>query len=87
LNWYTGEDKAKSVREVVIEVAQPQPVDSKFGMLMLGTKYHMLRANIWVAGFFRLESDRGPYLLIRADGHAGRLKNQPFRVALTASTA
>lgn len=81
MNWYAAEDKAKSVREVVVEVPQPRPVDSKFGTLMLGTKYHMLRANAWVTGFFRLESDPGPYLMLRADGHADRLKNQPFRVA------
>ncbi len=81
MNWYTAEDKAKSVREVVLEVTQAHPVESKFGMLMLGTKYHMLQANVWVTGFFRLDSDPGPYLMLRADGHAGRLKNQPFRVA------
>lgn len=81
MNWYAAEDKAKSVREVVVEVPQPRPVDSKFGMLMLGSKYHMLRANVWVTGFFRLESDPGPYLMLRADGQASRLKNQPFRVA------
>ena len=69
------------MREVVVEVPSPRPVDSKFGMLMLGTKYHMLRANISVTGFFPLESDPGPYLMLRADGHAGRLKNQLFRVA------
>lgn len=81
MNWYAAEDKTKSVREIVIEVTDPRPVDSRFGMLILGAKYHLLRANVWVTGFFRLESDPGPYLMLRADGHAGRLKSQPFRVA------
>ena len=35
MNWYTAEDKAESVREVVLEVPQPNPIESKFGMLML----------------------------------------------------
>ncbi|KPA13116.1 hypothetical protein MHK_006675 [Candidatus Magnetomorum sp. HK-1] len=82
MNYYTAEDKYKSVREVVLDVTNPSPVDSKFGMMMLGSNYHMLRSNVWVTGFFRLDSDPGPYLMLRADGgYCDKLKNQPFRVA------
>ena len=81
MNWYYSEDKPKSVREVVIDVRTPSPVKSKFGMLMLGSKYHILRSNVWVAGYFRLDGDPGPFLLIRADRHADELKSQAFRVA------
>ena len=47
LNWYQGENKSKSVKEVVLNVMNPDPVESKFGMMMLGSKYHMLRSNFW----------------------------------------
>jgi len=81
MNWYYAQDEPRSVHEVVLEATEPRPVDSKFGMLFLGGKYHVLRSSPWVTGFFRLESDPGPYLLVRADGYADPLKNQPFRVA------
>lgn len=80
MTWYAALDDSKSVREVVIDEPQPLPVASEFGMVMLGAKYQMLRANIWVTGFFRLEDRPGPYLLLRADGHVARLKGQPLRV-------
>lgn len=81
MNWYQGEDKPKSVHEVVLDVTDPKPVTSKFGMMILGSKYHILRSNVWVTGYFRMDNDPGPYLLLRADGYASKLKNQPFRVA------
>ena len=81
MDYYTAEDKSKSVREVVLDVTNPRPVDSKFGMMILGDKYHMLRSNVWVTGFFRMDCDPGPYLMLRADGYCDRLKDQPFRVA------
>ncbi|KPA13846.1 hypothetical protein MHK_005960 [Candidatus Magnetomorum sp. HK-1] len=81
MTYYTAEDKSKSVREVILDVINPNPVNSKFGMMMLGSKYHMLRSNVWVTGFFRLDSDPGPYLMLRSDGYCDKLKNQTFRVA------
>ena len=59
MNWYTAESRKLGVREVVLEVPDPQPIESKFGMLMLGDANHILRANVWTTGFFRLESDPG----------------------------
>lgn len=81
MNWYIAEDKRKSVHEVVIDVQNPQPQASKFGTLVLGTKYHPLRTLVWTIGFFRLENDHGPYLLVRADSTIDRLRAQQFRVA------
>ncbi len=81
MNWYQGEDKPKSVSEVVFDVTDPTPVEAKFGMMVLGGKYHMLRSNVWVAGYFRMDNDPGPYVLLRADGYTDKLKNQPFRAA------
>ena len=79
--WYAAEDQRRSVREVVVEATRPRPVGSRFGKLTLGEKYRTLMARFWAVGFFRLESDPGPYLLLRADGHTTRLRDQPFRVA------
>lgn len=79
--WYAAEDPRRSVREVVVEVNQPNPVDSKFGVLTLGEKYRSVMATLWAVSLFRLERDPGPYLVLRADGHTTRLKNRPFRVA------
>ena len=79
-SWYAAEDRRKSVREVVVEVTQPRPVESKFGVLMLGETYRTLMASFWAVGLFRLERDPGPHLLLRADGHTTRFRDQPFRV-------
>jgi len=81
MNWYQGEDKPKSVREIIIDVPSPKAVDPKFGMMFLGEKYHILRTNIWVTGYFRMDNEKGPFLLLRADDYTEKLKNQPFRVA------
>jgi len=81
MKWYSCQSAEKSVHEVVLAESNPQPVDSKFGMMMFGSKYQMLHQNVWAAGFFRMDGDSGPYLLVRADEYADRLKGQPFRVA------
>ncbi len=81
MNWYQSEDKSKSVREVVLDIKSPIAINPKFGMMMLGTKYHMLRSNVWIAGYFRIDGDPGPYLMVRADGHTEKLRNQSLRVA------
>lgn len=79
--WYAAQDRLRSVREVVLEVARPSPVESRFGVLMLGEKYRSVMASLWAVSFFRLDRDPGPYLLLRADGRTTRLRTQPFRVA------
>ena len=81
MNWYQAQDSSKSVRQVVIEVPEPKAVSPKFGMMMLGSKYHILRTNVWCAGYFRMDSDTGPYMLLRADGYASKLQGQQLRVA------
>lgn len=79
--FYTAEDHRKSVSQVVVEVTEPHPAPSKFGVLRLDAKYQTLMTNLWAVGLFRLAGDPGPYLLVRADGQTTRLKSQPFRVA------
>jgi hypothetical protein len=79
--WYASEDGRKSVRQAVVEMNKPSPVESKFGKLMLGENYRTLMTSFWAVGLFRLERDPGPHLLLRADGHTTRFRAQPFRVA------
>ena len=81
MTWYYGEDAPKSVTQVVFEVSNPQPIEPKFPELILGSKYHWLRTNEWVAGFFRMEGEKAPYLLLRADRHTQLLRGHLFRVA------
>jgi hypothetical protein len=79
--WYAAADQRRSVREIVVEVNRPRSVGSKFGVLMLGETYRSVMASLWAVSLVRLERDPGPYLLLRADGHTTRLRDQPFRVA------
>jgi len=79
--WFAAEDQHNNVREVVVEVTQPRPIESRFGKLMLGENYRTLMTSFWAIGLFRLERDPGPHLLLRADGHTTRFRNQPFRVS------
>jgi len=83
LTWYTAEDLEKNVSQVVLEANEPRPVSSKFGVLKLDAAYQTLMTNFWSTGFFRLDGDPGPYLLVRADGRTTALKGQPFRVAFS----
>lgn len=81
MKWYFAQNEQKNVREVVFNVPIPRPIESRFGMMFLGTKYHVLRSNVWVTGLFRMDNDPGPYLLLRADGYIDQLKNESLRVA------
>jgi len=81
MSWYLSENRRKSVRQVVISIEDQQPVNSKFETLWLMGKYDHLRQSRWTTGFFRLDGDPGPYLLVKANDYVTRLKGNPFRVA------
>lgn len=83
MNWYQVENAKKSVRQVVVEIPPGHEKDSKFGMMFFGSKYLQLMTSVWIAGFFRMDGDPGPYLLIRGDGAAGQLRGSPLRVAFS----
>jgi len=59
MNWYTAEDKAKSVREVVLEVPS-RTRSSPSSDADARTKYHMLRANVGlrVSSAWKVTRDR-----------------------------
>lgn len=79
--WYECEDIMKSVRQVVVTCDLPKPVASKFGTLFLVDKYEHLRESYWTTGFFRLDSDPGPYLLLKANSETATLKSARIRIA------
>ena len=81
VSWYRTESAAKSVRQVVIEIPPGLDMNSKFGMILLGVIYRDLMMNTWGLGFFRLDSDRGPFLMVRGDRVVNELRNCPMKVA------
>lgn len=48
---------------------------------MFAAKYFHLMASPWVCGFFRLDSEPGPFLLVRADAYAEAIAHSSLRVA------
>lgn len=81
MKWYQGEDKPKSVTQVVIDINALQPLESDFETLLLAGKYNVIKERIWTAGYFRLDSKPGPFLIIKADGYLDQLKNQRLRLS------
>lgn len=83
MNWYQAESTTKSVRQVVVEIPPGHETDSKFGMMFFGSKYLLLMRSTWIAGFFRMDGDPGPYMMVRGDNAAGKLRGSPLRVAFS----
>jgi hypothetical protein len=83
MNWYQAESTKTSVRQVVVEIPPGHEKDSKFGMMFFGSKYLQLMTSVWVAGFFRMDGDPGPYVLVRGDGAASQLRGSPLRIAFS----
>jgi hypothetical protein len=83
MEWYQVERTEKSVKQVVVEIPSGQEKDSIFGMLLFGAKFRHLMKSTWITGFFRLDGDPGPYLLVRGDDAARKLRGSPLLVAFT----
>lgn len=83
MTWYIASDERRKVRQVVIELPAGGARDSKFGSLGLAAKYENLLSQTWCAGYFRTDAEKGPFLLVRADGHVAKLKESPLRVAFS----
>lgn len=82
-NWYQTQDDQRRVRQIVAELPSGGSRDSEFANLGLAAKYQMLMTQKWVAGYFRTDTKKGPYLLVRADGHVQGLRDCPLRIAFT----
>lgn len=37
----------------------------------------------WCAGYFRIDSDQGPFLLVRGDWHVAKLRTRPLKAAFS----
>lgn len=81
IQWYQSTDTRKNVRQIVVEIPPAQDTQSQFGMMFFGAKYLQLMTNTWTTGFFRMDSDPGPFLLVRGDRAAGKLRGLPLRLA------
>jgi hypothetical protein len=82
MNWYRAESVQKNVTQVVLQAAHEQEVAPKFGTLLLTQKFMPLLTNTWATGFFYLDSDPGPFLMVRGDKVASRLKGSPVTAAI-----
>lgn len=67
-NWYLACDKSRGLRQVVLLSDPERMTDSRFGTFMFAPAYSELVDYPIVPGFFRLDGDPGPYLMLRTDG-------------------
>lgn len=67
-NWYLAHDKSRGLRQVVLFSDPDRKKASRFGTFFFASTYSDLVNNSIVTGFFRLDGDPGPYLMIRTDG-------------------
>ncbi len=83
-DWYLAKTPDGSVRQVVVSVPPSKTVASKFRIIRLEyDRFPMLASGTWCAGFFRLDGDPGPYLMLRVDDFIENVKEAPLAVALS----
>jgi hypothetical protein len=82
MKWYRAESTQKHVTQIVLcGSSAEQQAKSRFGILCLTTKFMPLLSNEWVTGFFYLDSDPGPFLLVRGDRVVSHLRGSPVTAA------
>lgn len=82
-NWYFAENKSKGLRQIVFDISEDMIKETKFGSLILAAKYRNLMEKGWATGFFRLEGDRGPFLLVRADDFAEEIRKSKIKLGIS----
>ena len=83
LHWYVASDVKKNVRQVVLEIPPSTLTKSRFATLILGAKYSSLLGSDWTTGFFRLDGDPGPFLLVRARNEHRTMESHATRLAFS----
>lgn len=83
MSWYFARDPQRRARQIVIHLPPAKDEPSKFGSLALAGQYEHLLSKSWCAGYFRLDSDPGPFLLVRCDKAVELLRTCPLRVAIS----
>ena len=81
MNWYRETSEQKNVTQIVLQAGLDLQESPKFGSLVLSSKFMPLLANTWVTGFFYLDSDPGPFIMVRADEVAHKLKGSAVTAA------
>ncbi|MBK6504534.1 MAG: hypothetical protein IPG02_02435 [Ignavibacteria bacterium] len=82
-NWYFAENKSKGLRQVVFNISEDLIQETKLGSLILAAKYKNLAEKGWATGFFRLDGDRGPFLLVRADDYVEEIKKSKMKLGIS----
>ena len=82
MNWYYANSEQKHVRQVVLQATAENEVGRKFGTLLLSAKFLSLQTSVWATGFFYLDSDPGPFLMVRGDKVASKLTGSPVTAAI-----
>lgn len=89
-NWYLARGPAMGLRQVVLHGDPARKVDSRFETFIFGSAYSDLVVHPICTGFFRLDGDPGPFLMIRTDGARDdgyeaveEMAKHPFRVAFS----
>lgn len=82
-NWYFAESKSKGLRQIVFDISEDMIQETKLGSLILAAKYNNLMEKGWATGFFRLDGDRGPFLLVRADEFADEIRKSKIKLGIS----
>ncbi len=82
-SWYVATSQKLPLTQVVIELPTGAEKPSRFATLLLGDKYMDLVTGTWITGLFRMETDPGPFLLVRADGHLDEVVAAPLKVGFS----
>lgn len=82
-NWYFAEDKARCTRQIVLTSDPVRKTASRFATLMFSGKYRKLLANPLAIGFFRLDGQPGPFLLLRTDPAVEEMANETLSIAFS----
>ncbi|MBD3342374.1 MAG: hypothetical protein GF353_24955 [Candidatus Lokiarchaeota archaeon] len=83
IKWYLAENRKKRLRQIVFSISPKFIVQSKLGQLILSSKYVNLIEKGWATGLFRLNSDPGPFLLVRADGYVDCIKESSINLGIS----
>ncbi|MFH2046205.1 MAG: hypothetical protein ABIK92_13775 [Pseudomonadota bacterium] len=82
-NWYFSEDKKRGLNQIVLNLDGRSATKSQFGNLILNrNKYGPLFSDLAV-GFFDLDTNPGPFLLVKNSRYAKELANESITIAFT----
>ena len=81
--WYFAADNARGLRQIVFELGGIAPTDSRFDSLILKPDKYPGLLNDLSVGFFKTDSDPGPYLLIKTRSFSRAMAHEAVRLGFT----